>query len=276
MGERSSIEWTEATWNPWHGCTKVSPGCAYCYMYRQKKQYGQSPSTVVRSKTMFDAPLRWSEPRMIFTCSWSDWFHEDADAWRDEAWDIIRECRQHTFQILTKRAERIHYSLPSAWPLENVWLGVSVENQRWAETRIPLLKEIPAGVRFVSCEPLLGRLDLRRHLADGKITWMIVGGESGGPARRSLVELRERAWAPKDEELEWVRSLRDQCRETGVAFFFKQFGGPRPTSGGALLDGHEWRQMPRGPSSRLTRKSARYPGEKSLSGVPSRHGARPS
>ena len=247
MGEQSHIEWTEATWNPWHGCTKVSPGCAYCYMYRQKRQYGQEPSTVVRSKTTFRAPLRWREPKMIFTCSWSDWFHEDADAWRDEAWAIISRCPQHIFQILTKRPERIRESLPEKWPLPNVWLGVSVENQRWADDRIPVLASVPAVVRFLSCEPLLAGIDLRHHLADGSIHWIIVGGESGGPQRRRLVEIRDGSWVPKPDAIEWVRSIRDQCMDANVPFFFKQFGGPRPTSGGALLDGLEWRNTPMTP-----------------------------
>lgn len=245
MGERSRIEWTEATWNPWHGCTKISPGCAYCYMYRQKHQYGQDPNVVVRSRTNFEAPLRWRMSKMILTCSWSDWFHELADTWRHEAWSVIRRCPQHTFQILTKRPERIRRCLPQDWPMPNVWIGISAEYQRWADVRIPLLTSLPAAVRFVSCEPLLGPLDLRHHLTDGTIHWLVVGGESGGPANRRLVELRDGQWLPKPEAVEWVRSIRDQCTQAGVAFFFKQFGGPRPTSGGRLLDGCEWNEMPR-------------------------------
>ncbi len=244
VGDLSRIEWTEATWNPWHGCTKVSPGCAHCYMYRQKRQYGQEPGIVVRSSTTFHAPLRWREPKMVFTCSWSDWFHEEADAWRGEAWDVVRRCRHHTFQILTKRPERILQCLPDYWPVLNVWIGVSVEYQRWADTRIPFLKEVPGALRFVSCEPLLGPVDLRPHLADEAIQWVIVGGESGGPPARRLVEMQGRMWVPSMERLNWVRSLRDQCLEANVSFFLKQWGGPRPVSGGCLLDGREWRETP--------------------------------
>jgi protein gp37 len=246
MGDVSNIQWTKSTWNPWQGCTKVSPGCAKCYMYREKKRYGQDPTVVVRSKTTFDAPLRWWRPRPIFVCSWSDFFHEAADPWRDDAWSIIRRCPFHTFQIPTKRPERVFRCLPEDWPLSNVWLGVSVEYQRWADTRIPLLKTVPSGVRFVSCEPLLGPLDLRAHLADGEIHWLILGGESGGTPARSLVERRDAKWVAKANAEEWVRSLRDQCEEAGVRFFLKQWGGPTPTSGGRLLDGREWNGMPVG------------------------------
>lgn len=199
---------------------------------------------VVRGKTNFDAPLRWRAAKVILTCSWSDWFHENADPWRNEAWEVIRRCPQCVFQILTKRPERILDCLPEDWPLPNVWLGVSVEYQRWADLRIPLLTTVPAAVRFLSCEPLLGPVDLRPSLASGAIGWVIVGGESGGPPDRRLVELRNGKWLPKPEALQWVRSIRHHCIEAGVPFFFKQFGGPRPTSGGRLLDGHEWNQMP--------------------------------
>ena len=109
----TEIEWTEATWNPWMGCTKVSPGCAHCYMFREQRQYGRDPETVVRSKTKFREPMKWAEGRLVFTCSWSDWFHEGADAWRPEAWEIVRATPQHTYQILTKRPERIVDHLPA-------------------------------------------------------------------------------------------------------------------------------------------------------------------
>src|SRR6266568_714170 len=220
MGERSAIEWTDATWNPWHGCTKVSPGCKHCYMYREKKQYGQNPALVVRSKTTFTGPLKWREPKRIFTCSWSDWFHETADAWRPEAWDVIRHTPQHTYLILTKRAERIRHCLPPLWGKgwPNVWLGVSVETQEYC-WRIEELAQIPAAMRFVSAEPLLGPLDLSGWLATA-IDWVIVGGESGPKAR------------PMD--LHWARLLRDQCLqvEPGVAFFLKQLGGIADKRGG--------------------------------------------
>ncbi len=135
MAEHSAIEWTDATWNPWRGCTKVSAGCANCYMFREQIHYGRDPSVVVRSQTTFADPLKWKSPRVVFTCSWSDWFHEAADPWRDEAWDIIRRTPQHTYLVLTKRTGRIARHLPWAafgdpWP--NVWLGTSIENQETA------------------------------------------------------------------------------------------------------------------------------------------------
>jgi protein gp37 len=164
MGEKTEIAWTEKTYNPWQGCTKMSPGCAHCYMFRDKRRYGQDPLVVVRSKDpTFYAPLRWREPALVFTCSWSDFFHAAADEWRDDAWDVIRRTPHLTYQILTKRQDRILQCLPPDWgPVgwPNVWLGVSVENQHFADIRIPALLQVPARVRFLSCEPLLGPVDL--------------------------------------------------------------------------------------------------------------------
>lgn len=226
MARISAIEWTEATWNPWHGCTKVSPGCAHCYMYREKKRYGQEPAKVVRSKTTFDAPLKWKEPQLIFTCSWSDFFIEEADPWRDEAWEIIRSTPQHAYQILTKRPQRIAANLPQGWPFENVCLGVSVENPRFYG-RIEMLRKIPAFVRFLSLEPLLAPMP---HLPLAGISWVIVGGESG-PGCRPM-------------KPEWVREIRDQCARAGVPFFFKQWGGLRKNITGRLFEGRVWDEMP--------------------------------
>lgn len=229
MSETTGIEWTDATWNPWRGCTKVSPGCDQCYMFREQRRYGRDPEVVERSKTTFGDPLKWKEPRLVFTCSWSDWFHKDADAWRDEAWDIIRRTPHHTYQVLTKRPGRIARHLPADWGdgYPNVWLGVSVESYDYA-TRIGVLRDIPARVRFVSAEPLLGpwSYDLTG------IHWLIVGGESGPDCR------------PMD--LGWARMLRDDCRDAGVAFFLKQLGGWPDKRGGAaaVLDGERWTQMP--------------------------------
>jgi len=226
MAQVSTIEWTEATWNPWHGCLKVSPGCAHCYMYRGKKRYGQVPARVVRSKSTFRAPLRWNQPKSIFTCSWSDFFIEQADAWRDEAWEIIQATPRHTYQILTKRPHRIAANLPKAWPLPNVWLGVSVENPRFY-WRIEILRRIPAFLRFLSLEPLLAPMpDL---VLDG-ISWVIVGGESG-PGCRPI-------------KPEWVREIRDKCAMAGVPFFFKQWGGTRKAATGRTLDGRIWDEVP--------------------------------
>lgn len=226
MGSFSGIEWTEATWNPWHGCQKVSPGCAHCYMYRDKARYGQDPSKVVRGKTTFDLPLRWKEPKLIFTCSWSDFFIEEADLWRPEAWDIIRTTPHHSYQILTKRPERIANHLPKDWPLRNVWLGVSVENPRFY-SRIAVLRELPAPVRFLSLEPLLAAMP--RLPLEG-ISWVIVGGESG-PRSRPMKQ-------------EWACDIRDQCVRAGIPFFFKQWGGARKDITGRKLEGRVWDEMP--------------------------------
>lgn len=225
MGERTAIAWTEKTWNPWQGCTRVSPGCAHCYMYTAKERYGQDPAAVVRSQPpTFNAPLRWREPARVFTCSWSDWFHEAADVWRDEAWDIIRRTPHLTYQILTKRPERIADHLPDDWGTgwPNVWLGVSVENQRFVD-RVKPLADVYATVRFISAEPLLGPvtfLDTAVEEAFGLfIDWVIVGGESG-PDHRPM-------------DMRWARNLREECAFYEIPFFFKQRSGPRP----GLTDG---------------------------------------
>lgn len=233
MGEQTGIGWTNATWNPWMGCTRVSPGCAHCYMFRDMARYGRDPNVVTRSKTKFAEPLRWKTPRRVFTCSWSDWFHEGADAWRDEAWEIIRRTPHLTYQILTKRPERIEAHLPwgaygDPWP--NVWLGVSVENQRHAY-RASLLATIPAAVRFVSAEPLLSAVTFPASTLKA-LGWVIVGGESG-PEHRGA-------------NLDWFRHLRDQCRAAGVAFFLKQLGGhpDARTHEKAILDGRTYTEFP--------------------------------
>lgn len=230
MGHISQIEWTEATWNPWHGCRKVSPGCAHCYMYRDKIRYGQDPSRVVQGKTTFQLPLKWKKPRVIFTCSWSDFFIEDADEWRPAAWEIIRSTPQHTYQILTKRPERIAEHLPKRWPLPNVWLGVSVENQYYY-WRISVLRQIPAAVRFLSLEPLLAAMP---ELPLEGISWVIVGGESGARCR--------------PVKSEWICQIRDRCGVAGVPFFFKQWGGPKKKASGRSLEGRTWNEMPPSPA----------------------------
>jgi protein gp37 len=202
-------------------------------MFRDQIRYGNDPEIVRRSKTKFADPLKWAEPRMVFTCSWSDWFHEAADAWRDEAWDIIRRTPHLTYQILTKRPERIAEHLPwgaygDPWP--NVWLGVSVENARWLE-RVRILRTIPATVRFISAEPLLGPLHTLGAVLGG-IHWVIAGGESGAQQR------------PCD--LDWLREIRNACAATGTAFFLKQLGGhPDARSHEkAILDGRTHTEFP--------------------------------
>lgn len=233
MGKTTGIAWTNATWNPWQGCTKVSDGCKNCYMYREKKRYGQDPFTVVRSKpATFNAPLKWNLPEgsRIFVCSWSDFFHEDADDWRGEAWKIMRQLPQYDFLIPTKRPERIMNALPLDWkydnkPFKNVWLGVSIEDRKTAMVRILELIKIPAHIRWLSCEPLLeatylaldgtvpkGSGRIYEHIGD-KIHWVVVGGESGLNCRAM--------------EIDWARDIVAQCRENGngIAVFVKQLGG---------------------------------------------------
>lgn len=231
MGEKSNIQWTENTWNPWHGCTKVSEGCKFCYMYRDKERYGQDPTNIMRSKTNFKDPLKWNEPKLIFTCSWSDWFIEEADEWRAEAWAIIKATPHHTYQILTKRPERILQCLPDDWGegYPNVWLGVSVENNKNAG-RIWELCQVPAAIRFVSAEPLLGMVDLgldaAMHWKDQSepdwntrvkdlIHWVIVGGESGNQTGKYLY---------RECQLSWITFIINQCKDHDVPVFVKQMG----------------------------------------------------
>jgi protein gp37 len=195
-------------------------------------RYGKDFRVVRRTKpATFNGPLKWEEPKLIFTCSWSDWFIEEADPWRDEAWDIIRKTPWHTYQLLTKRPERFFENLPkdwdSGWP--NVWLGVSIENEDYLYRR-HLLCALPAKLRFLSLEPLLGPLNLGPLR---NIDWVITGGESGPNAR------------PMDPD--WVRDIRDQCVDAGVPFFHKQHGGSRKINGswgGRMLDGRTWDEMP--------------------------------
>lgn len=219
MGEKSTIQWTEASWNPWHGCKKVSEGCKYCYMYRDKEKYGQDPTLVVKSKTKFTEPLKWKDPKVIFTCSWSDWFIDEADEWRPDAWKVIKATPHHTYQILTKRPERILDHLPDDWGsgYPNVWLGVSVENKKAADERIPLIVEVPAAIRFLSVEPLLGPVELNGAFAwpHGKgVDWVIVGGESGNDNGH---------YKYRPMKLEWVDSIIEQCSEN-APLFVKQLG----------------------------------------------------
>lgn len=179
---KSQIQWTDGTVNFWTGCMKVSCGCKFCYMYRDKERYGKNPSEVQRTgDATFYAALKWKDPRKIFTCSWSDFFLKQADPWRADAWEVIRQTPHHQWQILTKRPERISQSLPPDWGdgWDHVWLGVSVETQDYLH-RMETLSEIPAKIRFISFEPLLGPIDLSGS-ADllKNFHWAIIGGESG-------------------------------------------------------------------------------------------------
>lgn len=244
MGDRTGIAWTDSTWNPWRGCHKVSAGCAHCYMFREQTRYGRDPNVVVRTgPSTFNAPLKWPGPRLVFTCSWSDFFIEEADAWRPEAWEIIHRTPSLTYQVLTKRPERIADHLPPDWGphgYPNVWLGTSIERAEFGG-RWRTLRGIPAHVRFISAEPLLGSLveseALNEHLSDPFLPrpdWIIVGGESGPAAR------------PMDER--WLFGILGYCDANRVPFFLKQLGGyPDPRSHGkAILGGRTWTEMPAG------------------------------
>lgn len=215
----------------------MSPGCRNCYMFADHFRFGLDPETVVRTKTL-KAPLRWQNSlkhqsvsemvfEMVFTCSWSDWFHEAADDWRNEAWDVVRRCPNLIFQILTKRADMIADRLPADWGAgyPNVWLGVSIESDKFTE-RAERLKRIPAAVRFVSAEPLLGPLP---SLDLAGIDWLIVGGESGHLFRAM--------------NLDHARDLRDKAIAANVAFFYKQGSAYRPGQN-TLLDSMQWREFP--------------------------------
>lgn len=223
MGERTGISWTQHTWNPFIGCKMVSPGCKNCYMFRDMRRYGMNPEEVTRTKPgTFNSPVKWNreakengKPEFVFTCSWSDWFIVDADPWRDEAWAIIKKTPWLIYQVLTKRADRILDHLPADWRdgYPNVGLGVSVESVPYLG-RIDLLRKVPAKVRFVSAEPLIGSL---KEIDLTDIHWLIGGGESepDDAKRRNM-------------DLAWPRELRDACHTQGCAFFYKQSSGVRP------------------------------------------------
>lgn len=234
MADRSTIEWTEATWNPVTGCSKVSPGCAHCYAETFSERWRGVPDHPYEQgfdlrlwPGRLEVPLRWRRPRVIFVNSMSDLFHEAIpDNYVAEVFDIMARADWHVFQILTKREDRLAAlarSLP--WP-PNVWMGVTIENRRFVH-RADRLREVPAAVRFISAEPLLGPLE---GLELDGIDWLIAGGESG-PRHRPV-------------RAEWLRHLRDRCNAGGVAFFFKQWGGIRPKAGGRDLDGRTWDEMP--------------------------------
>ena len=216
MGKATGIDWADSTWNPWRGCTKVSDGCAQCYMYREQLQYGHDPTQIVRaSPRTFNSPLRWKDPRIIFVCSWSDFAHHEVPKdWRQEAWDIMREADHHIYLILTKRPMGLaQLCLPPDWDAgwPHVWLGITVENEKYY-SRINDLAYTPAQHRWISAEPLLGPLsDLWYYAGDDKFEWIIVGGES----------------APKPRPMEeaWVLDIINQMHDTKVAVFVKQLGG---------------------------------------------------
>ena len=235
MASASRIEWTETTWNPVTGCSKVSSGCLNCYAERMAKRLQAMGNPNYRNgfdvavhRHMLDVPLTWRQPRLVFVNSMSDLFHEDvALEFIRKVFVTMRKTPRHTYQVLTKRSERLRALAPKLdWP-RNVWMGVSVEDCE-VLSRIDDLREVPAAVRFLSIEPLLEPLP---HLKLDGIQWVIVGGESGPGAR------------PMEQD--WVLDIRDQCEEIEVPFFFKQWGGVFKKRNGRTLDGKLWDQYPR-------------------------------
>jgi protein gp37 len=245
MGDRSSIEWTEATWNPVTGCDRVSPGCDHCYaltlaarlkaMGSPKYQHDGDPRTsgpgfgVTLHPDELTAPRRWRRPRRVFVNSMSDLFHPKVPTeFITEVFAVMADTAQHSYQVLTKRPKRARRLLRdlNTPPLPNVWVGVSVEDDERTD-RVAVLRETSAAIRFLSCEPLLGPLP---SLDLTGIDWVIVGGESGPEAR----PMREA----------WVTEIRDNCLDAGIPFFFKQWGGRTPKAGGRRLVGRTWDEMP--------------------------------
>lgn len=239
MSATSTIEWTDATWNPVRGCTKISPGCKHCYAETFAERFRGVPGHPYEQG--FDLrlvpeklaePLKWSIPKTIFVNSMSDLFHEDVPDWYvEQVARVMQMANWHTYQVLTKRASRLRDLLASnlafAATLDHIWWGTSVEDRKYGVPRIALLRQAPAAVRFLSIEPLLedvGRIDLTG------IRWVIVGGESGAGARPMNVA--------------WVTTIQEQCRAAKVPFFFKQWGGVRKSEAGRLLGGKTFDEMP--------------------------------
>ncbi|HIK06326.1 MAG TPA: phage Gp37/Gp68 family protein [Trichormus sp. M33_DOE_039] len=225
----TGIEWTDKTWNPTTGCNKVSPGCLHCYAEALTKRFPnnfENGFDLTLHPERLKEPLKWRTPSRIFVNSMSDLFHEEVPLnFIQDVFKVIHETPWHIYQILTKRPERLFDVANHLEFHKNIWLGVSVENQNYIH-RIDVLRQVPANVRFLSCEPLLGSLNLDLK----NIDWVIVGGESGQKHRPMKIE--------------WAQDIRDQCQKAGVAFFFKQIGGRTSKAGGRLLDGQIWDEMP--------------------------------
>jgi protein gp37 len=238
MADGSAIEWTDATWNPVTGCSKVSRGCDNCYAERFSERFRDVPGHTFTSgfdltlrPDRIDQPLNWRRPRMIFVNSMSDLFHKDVPReFIDGVFDTMERADWHVFQLLTKRSSlmrsylRVRYARRP--PPYHLWVGVSIENST-AKARVEHLRMSPASVRFLSIEPLIGPIGL---IDLSGIHWVIAGGESGPGARPMHID--------------WAREIRNQCADRGVPFFFKQWGGIRPKSGGRDLDGREWNELP--------------------------------
>ena len=248
----SKIEWTDETWNPATGCTKISPGCKNCYMFREYPRLAGmgvpgyadgKPSEVRLMPNRLDAPKRWKKPRMVFVNSMSDLFHEYIPMqYILDVFEVMQDTPQHTYQVLTKRPDRALRFWSKVWAGQaygksqpfppNVWLGVSVENQDYA-WRVDAMASIDCEIKFVSAEPLIGELALDEFLEEEIVQWVICGGESGPKARPM--------------ELDWARRLRDECKATNTPFFLKQLGGKRNKHGGdlAVLDGERFTEFPK-------------------------------
>jgi protein gp37 len=239
MANTTAIEWTDATWNPVTGCTKISAGCDNCYAERLSERFRGVPGhpfehgfDLQLRPERLEQPLHWREPRMIFVNSMSDLFHKQVPfKYVDRVFETMERADWHQFQILTKRSSRLRDYVNTRYPGDSaprhIWLGISVEDGT-KKSRIRHLQEANAGIRFLSIEPLIGPMG---SIALKGVHWVIVGGESGPHARPM--------------EIEWVREIRDQCKSAKVPFFFKQWGGLRPKSGGRALDGREWNEWPK-------------------------------
>lgn len=234
MSAQSSIEWTDTTWNPVTGCTKISHGCKHCYAERMSRRlaamglpkYRHGFKVALHSEVL-EEPLRWTRPRLVFVNSMSDLFHRQVpESFIRSVFETMNAASRHTFQVLTKRPNRVAALDRKLRWTPNIWLGTSIESERWAD-RLEILKRTGARTKFLSLEPLLGPLP---GLDLEGIDWVIVGGESG-PGARTM-------------EKEWVREIRDDCRRSGTAFFFKQWGGVFKKRTGRLLDGRTWDEMP--------------------------------
>lgn len=285
MGEKTAIAWTNHTFNPWWGCIRVSEACEYCYAETFAKRigygttkpaiWGPAQTTTRRffGEKHWNEPRRWNDqaakngvPELVFCASMADVFEDNPilDPWREKLWELITETPYLTWQLLTKRPERILQAVPWTWGAggapKNIWLGTTTETQWNADTRIHHViraaRVLHPRVVFLSAEPLIGLLSIKRWLKLG-VNWVIGGGESGGPKERRLIEscpcgglpdhcLEDgcNGWTPTDGGLAIARHLRDQCQEASVPFFWKQWGGRHNHDGGRLLDGREWNEMP--------------------------------
>ncbi|MDF5709333.1 MAG: phage Gp37/Gp68 family protein [Nostoc sp. S4] len=246
---QTGIEWTDKTWNPTTGCDKVSPGCRYCYAEalteRFPKNFPKGFKLTLHPERI-EQPKRWRTPSRIFVNSMSDLFHEDVPfSFLQDIFSVMRETPWHIYQILTKRDQNlIDLAHKLEWS-ENIWMGVSVESQRYTY-RVDALRQVPATVRFLSCEPLLESLNLDLH----DIHWVIVGGESG--------------YNHRPVKPEWIQEILQQTREAEVAFFFKQWGGKHSKAGGRILDGQTWEEMPTVWKKHIIKWQNKFPGQPKL------------